>query len=187
MSTLHILRHILLVVTLIFVFVQTSHAIDNGEPPVGGVLGRTLHKPIKCNKQVATNARIKLHYTARQWNTEEFFENTYDSGTPMSYTLGSDKMMKGLEQGIQNMCEHESRRLLIPADLAYGELGVPGSVDPDTAIIMEVEMLEVNSPFRNPWFWAGLIVLVGAYVVLRKQKQLEKQAKAAAFIDRKDQ
>ncbi|ORZ04629.1 hypothetical protein BCR42DRAFT_429093 [Absidia repens] len=187
MSSLNILRHILLVVALLFVFVQTSHAIDDGEPPVGNVLGRTLHKPIKCDKKVATNARIKLHYTARQWNKEEFFEDTYKSGTPLSYKLGSDKLMKGLEQGIKNMCEHESRRLLIPADLAYGELGLPGLVDPDAAIIMEVEMLEVNSPFRNPWFWAGLIVLVAAFVVLRKQAQLENQSKVAAFIERKEQ
>lgn len=63
----------------------------------------------------------------------------------------------------------------------------PSSFLADTAIIMDVEILEVNSPFRNPWFWAGLIVLVGSYILIQRQTKLEKQAKAAAFIERKEQ
>ncbi|SAM09090.1 hypothetical protein [Absidia glauca] len=199
-----LLKPLLSTLAVLCVFSISVQAIDDGPPPTGNVLGRTLHQPIKCDKRVATNARIKLHYTARQWNSEEFYENTYDKGEPLSYKLGSDKLMKGLEQGIKDMCEHESRRLLIPADLAFGEIGLPGLVDrkffkaesayfghyyriSDTAIIMDVELLEVNSPFRNPWFWAGLIALVGSYIMIQRQAKLEKQAKAAAFIERKEQ
>ncbi|KAI8099188.1 uncharacterized protein BX664DRAFT_320608 [Halteromyces radiatus] len=165
-----------------------TEAIDDGPyPPAGNVLGRTLHKPAKCDRKFGINARIKLHYTARKWNTETHFYNSYDTGTPLSYKIGSDKLLKGMEQGLQGMCEHELRRLLIPADLAYGELGIPDVLEPNTPIIMDVELLEVQSPFSNPWFWAGAFVLGAAFFILRQQARLEQQAKAATFLEKKDQ
>ncbi|CAO3651841.1 unnamed protein product [Cunninghamella echinulata] len=169
---------------LLLTFTKYNYALDDGIPPTGNnVLGKTIHKPTKCI-QVSTNARIELHYTARQWNTETYFENTYETGV-QQYIFGYDKMMKGLEQGIQGMCEKEIRRLLIPADLAYGEIGLPGSVNPDTAIIMDVEIISIKSPFKNPWFWAGALVLIGVYIAMQKSDYLKKQASASTFIAQK--
>lgn len=75
-----------------------------------------------------------MHYRARTWGSEDYYENTY-LAEPHSYKLGKylisftamkvdrlsnigrDKIMKGLEQGIDGMCLGEVRRLLIPSDL----------------------------------------------------------------------
>ncbi|KAI9303357.1 hypothetical protein BJ944DRAFT_268559 [Cunninghamella echinulata] len=169
---------------LLLAFTKYNYALDDGIPPTGNsVLGRTIHKPTKC-VQASTNARIELHYTARQWNTETYFENTYETGV-QKYTFGYDKMMKGLEQGIQGMCEKEIRRLLIPADLAYGEIGLPGYVDPDTAIIMDVELISVKSPFKNPWFWAGALALITIFFAMQRSDYLKTQASASNFIAQK--
>ncbi|CAO3651456.1 unnamed protein product [Cunninghamella blakesleeana] len=169
---------------ILLAFTKYSNAIDDGQPPTGkSVLGRIIHKPVKCI-QVSTNARIEVHYTARQWNTEEFFENTYETGV-QKYIFGYDKMIKGLEQGIQGMCEKEIRRLLVPSELAYGELGLPGAVDPDTAIILDVELVSVKSPFKNPWFWASGFAIVALYWIIQRNDSLKKSAAASTFIAEK--
>ncbi|KAI8333018.1 hypothetical protein BC941DRAFT_118709 [Chlamydoabsidia padenii] len=93
-----LLKPFLSILLLVCALSPSVYAINDGPQPIGNVLGRTLHKPIRCDKKVATNARIKLHYTARQWNTEEFYENTYDRGEPLSYKIGSDKLMKGRQE-----------------------------------------------------------------------------------------
>ncbi|ORX56711.1 hypothetical protein DM01DRAFT_244975, partial [Hesseltinella vesiculosa] len=124
-------------------------------------------KPRNCYNKVGKNDRIQLHYTARQWNAETEFFNSYEMSGPLSFKLGADKLMKGLEQGIQDMCEGEVRKLLIPSSLAYGEAGIPGQVEPNMALVLEVEMVKVDSPFNNPWFWCGLALIVGLFLYTR--------------------
>ncbi|KAI8984100.1 hypothetical protein BDF20DRAFT_365575 [Mycotypha africana] len=84
------------------------------------------------------------------------------------------------------MCEGEIRRLLIPADLAYGQLGLPNSVPGNTAVVYEVEMLYVNSPFSNPWFWTGLSLLVLAFIFSSKFNRMGDAFKSAKFLESKE-
>lgn len=39
------------------------------------------------------------------------------------------------------MCIGEVRRILIPANLAYGEMGLPDTVEPNTPLMYEVELV----------------------------------------------
>jgi FKBP-type peptidyl-prolyl cis-trans isomerase len=47
----------------------------------------------------------------------------------------------GFDMGVEGMCIGEQRRLLIPANLAYGEMGLPDTVEPDTPLMYEVELV----------------------------------------------
>jgi FKBP-type peptidyl-prolyl cis-trans isomerase len=53
----------------------------------------------------------------------------------------------GLDLGIEGMCIGEARRLLIPADLAYGEMGLPGTVESGTDLMYEVELVHSTTTF----------------------------------------
>lgn len=44
--------------------------------------------------------------------------------------------------GIENMCVGEVRRLLIPSALAYGEMGIPDLIEPNTNLVYEVELIK---------------------------------------------
>lgn len=46
-----------------------------------------LRKPEQCRQTVINNSNIKLHYRARVWGSEEFYENTY-TGEPQEFKLG---------------------------------------------------------------------------------------------------
>lgn len=97
-----------------------------------------MRKPEGCKYKIEGNSEVLLHYRARVWGEERYFEDTYTEGAPVKYKLGMtfkfliyftlpvinlctiigrDKVMKGLEKGISGMCTGEVRRLLIPADL----------------------------------------------------------------------
>ncbi|KAI8875500.1 FKBP-like protein [Backusella circina FSU 941] len=156
------------------------------EPPTK-LLGGVLKKPDYCGNKVSSNAKIQLHYKARVWGEEEYYDNTYNDDKPVQYKLGRDKIMKGLEQGIQGMCEGEVRRLLIPADLAYGITGIPGMVPSDTPVVMEVELVSVDVPFQNPYFWMGLMFFGFVYFLTNRNAQNEDQAKVSSYLEKKEQ
>ncbi|KAI8059435.1 uncharacterized protein B0P05DRAFT_558686 [Gilbertella persicaria] len=176
-------------IAVTFVFVITYACANNAEAELEQptkLLGGVLRRPEKCKQKVGSNARVKLHYRARAWGNEEFYENTF-SEQPVQFKLGRDKIMKGLEQGIDGMCVGEIRRLLIPSDLAYGATGLPNLVPANTAVIYEVEMLEVDSPFRNPWFWAGLATLFFAWRFMNKYNKMQADSQSAQFLEQKAQ
>ncbi|CAO3640620.1 unnamed protein product [Mucor hiemalis] len=163
------------------VYANTEAEMDQPTKLLGGI----LRKPEKCGYKVSSNSEIKLHYRARVWGEESFYENSFIEGEPLKFKLGRDKMMKGFEQGIHGMCTGEVRRLLIPADLAYGELGLPNLVPANTAIIYEVEIINVNSPFTNFWFWSGAAALVATYFLMNRYQNRMSQSQSAEFLVKK--
>ncbi|KAI9245289.1 FK506-binding protein 2A [Helicostylum pulchrum] len=175
--------------TAVFVMATTVYALSetNMEQPTK-LLGGILSKPETCGYKVSSNSEITVHYRARVWGEEEFYENTYlGNGTPLKFKLGRDKIMKGLEQGIHGMCTDEVRRLIIPADLAYGEFGLPNLVPGNTAVIYEVEVTNVNSPFTNPWFWSGAAAITFAFVFFNRFQNYFNNSKSANFLKQKSQ
>ncbi|KAL0083562.1 hypothetical protein J3Q64DRAFT_1748161 [Phycomyces blakesleeanus] len=153
-------------------------------PPPTKLLGGTIRAAPNCDRKIGANARITVHYKASVWGVKELFENTYKK-EPIVYRLGRDKMLKGLEQGIEGMCVGEIRRLLIPADLAYGELGVPGVVPPNSALVYEVELIDSLPPWKNPWFWIGIAGFASAYYIVDKKTKGKDEIKASKFLESK--
>ncbi|CAO3650307.1 unnamed protein product [Mucor fragilis] len=124
MKTFMIYKLISLFALICVVVANTESELEQPTKLLGGIIRSSSN----CKQKVSGNSKIKLHYRARVWGSEEFYESTYLSEKPHSYKLGRDKLMKGLEQGIHGMCSGEIRRLLIPADLAYGQMGLPNLV-----------------------------------------------------------
>lgn len=104
-----------------------------------------MSKPDKCGFKASSTSNIKIHYRARAWGNEDFFENTYMRDSPLQLTLGKSKLIEGIQEGVDGMCTGEIRRLLIPSykgkcissqinilsnllNSAYGELGIPNLV-----------------------------------------------------------
>ncbi|CAO0790588.1 unnamed protein product [Mucor circinelloides] len=180
MKTSMIYKLISLFALICLVMANTESELEQPTKLLGGIIRSSTN----CKQKVSGNSKVKLHYRARVWGSEEFYESTYLSEKPHSYKLGRDKLMKGLEQGILGMCNGEIRRLLIPADLAYGQMGLPNLVPGNTAVIYEVEMLEVNSPFYNPWFWAGLFTLGFGYFFMNRYMNMSQASSSSKFLEK---
>jgi FKBP-type peptidyl-prolyl cis-trans isomerase len=72
------------------------------------------------------------------------FISTYDREKPVSFKLGTDKVMKAWNEGVRGMKTGGRRRLMIPSKLGYGEKGSAEIVPPNADLVFDVELLEVR-------------------------------------------
>jgi peptidylprolyl isomerase len=87
---------------------------------------------------------VIVHYRGWLQETGEQFDTSYDRGQPFPVQLGQGQVIQGWEQGLIGVQPGELRLLVIPSDLAYGEVGTPGGPIPANAdLVFGVEVVEV--------------------------------------------
>lgn len=72
------------------------------------------------------------------------FDSSYDRGEPIEFVLGTGRVIKGWDMGIAGMKVGGKRRLVIPADLAYGNRAVGGVIPANAVLVFEVELVGVK-------------------------------------------
>lgn len=82
---------------------------------------------------------VKVHYRGTLINGEQF-DSSYDRGEPISFPLSG--VISGWTEGLQLMKEGGKSKLFIPSELAYGGRST-GSIPANSALVFEVELLEV--------------------------------------------
>jgi FKBP-type peptidyl-prolyl cis-trans isomerase FkpA len=64
-------------------------------------------------------------------------------GQPFVIWLGTGQVIAGWDQGIVGMKVGGLRRLIVPADLAYGRAGAGNSIPPNATLVFDIELLSV--------------------------------------------
>ncbi len=91
--------------------------------------------------------KVVVHYTG--WldvNGKEGkkFDSSVDRGTPFTFTVGVGQVIQGWDLGVIKMKKGEKIRLFIPSDLAYGSRGAGGAIPPNSALIFDVELIDIK-------------------------------------------
>ncbi len=94
------------------------------------------------DKKPGKNDRVRVHYVGT-FLDGEVFDSSYKRNEPAEFVLNS--VIPGWTQGVQLIGEGGKVKLFVPAKLGYGDKGTPG-VPPASALIFEVELLEVLGP-----------------------------------------
>lgn len=69
--------------------------------------------------------------------------DTFDGGSPIAFKLSPGSLIEGWVQGIPGLKEGGVRRLLVPAELAYGSSERPG-IPANSDLIFDVELVKVE-------------------------------------------
>jgi peptidylprolyl isomerase len=91
---------------------------------------------------------LYVHYTGwlRDGTKFDSSRDTAADGTPrtpISFPQGARRVIAGWEAGFEGMSVGARRRLFIPYQLAYGELGRPPVIPPRAELIFDVEVMAV--------------------------------------------
>lgn len=87
---------------------------------------------------------VFVDYVGVGFNSGKEFDASYNRGEPLSFRLGVGQVIKGWDDGVQGMKVGGRRKLVIPADQAYGSRGVPGVIGPNEALIFVCELRDVR-------------------------------------------
>lgn len=91
-------------------------------------------------KPKATDS-VKCHYHGTLLNGT-VFDSSVQRGQPAVF--GVNQVIKGWVEALQLMSVGSKWRLFIPSDLAYGSQGAGNTIEPNSTLIFEVELLGIE-------------------------------------------
>jgi len=92
---------------------------------------------------IGTGRMAVVHYTG--WLTDgNKFDSSKKRAQPFQFITGRGQVIRGWDIGVSAMKVGETRVLVLPPELAYGERGAGGVIPPNATLVFEVEVLEVR-------------------------------------------
>lgn len=92
-------------------------------------------------KKPAATDVVKVHYKGTLIDGT-VFDSSYDRGEPAEFPL--NRVIAGWTEGLQLMSVGSKYKLYIPYQLGYGERGAGQDIKPYSALIFDVELLEIK-------------------------------------------
>ena len=71
-------------------------------------------------------------------------DSSYDRGKPFSFNVGDGQVIKGWDEAIQVMRKGQKCSLIIPPSIGYGSRGAGGTIPPNSTLVFEVELLNIE-------------------------------------------
>ncbi|XP_068575136.1 peptidyl-prolyl cis-trans isomerase FKBP10 [Cebidichthys violaceus] len=116
---------------------------------------KVTHKPQDCKASSEADDLIQYRYNCSLMDgTLLYSSDQYDA--PSITTLGEDKVIPGLEQGLGGMCVGERREVVVPPHWGHGENGA-GEVPRSAVLFFELELVELKKgvPEGYMFVWLG--------------------------------
>eukprot|EP00750_Incisomonas_marina_P001960 INCI11851.1.p1 GENE.INCI11851.1~~INCI11851.1.p1 ORF type:complete len:120 (-),score=15.32 INCI11851.1:134-493(-) len=89
---------------------------------------------------------VTIHYTA--WTESPKgdgalveFDSTHKRGKPLTFQLGAEQVIRGLEEGVSQLSVGDRAKITIPSSMGYGKKGFPGLIAPNAKMVFDIEML----------------------------------------------
>ena len=90
-----------------------------------------------------TGQTVVVHYTGTLTNGTKF-DSSADRNQPFNFRLGMGQVIKGWDEGLSTMKIGGKRKLIMPANLAYGPQAVGGVIPANSTLHFDVELLGIE-------------------------------------------
>ena len=94
-------------------------------------------EPVRAGQTVIVN------YTGLLTNGA-IFDSSLTRNEPLSFPVGVGMVIKGWDEGLQQLRVGDHAILTIPPEIAYGSAGAGGVIPPDATLIFIIEVLGVE-------------------------------------------
>ncbi|EJF07918.1 MULTISPECIES: FKBP-type peptidyl-prolyl cis-trans isomerase [Pontibacter] len=84
----------------------------------------------------------EVNYIGRNISND-VFDSSFRTGKPFSVLVGAGQVIKGWDEGLQQLRKGEEANLYIPSYLGYGYYG-SNSIPPNSVLIFEIDVLQVR-------------------------------------------
>lgn len=105
---------------------------------------------VGSGEEAVIGKTAKVHYTGWLYDATaedkkgRKFDSSYDRSSHFSFLLGSGRVIKGWDQGVQGMKVGGKRTLIIPPSMGYGAQGAGGVIPPNATLIFDVELVGLD-------------------------------------------
>jgi peptidylprolyl isomerase len=93
-------------------------------------------------REVQAGATITAHYTGALCKNGIIFQSSHDFGKAISF--GLDQVIAGWTQGVPGMRIGGTRRLVIPAAMAYGERSPAPNIPANSDLVFDIELVDIR-------------------------------------------
>lgn len=87
-------------------------------------------------------ATVTAHYTGALANNGTIFQSSYDSGSPIPFSLNG--VIQGWTEGVPGMKVGGTRRLIIPAEKAYGAQSPSPDIPANADLVFDITLISVE-------------------------------------------
>lgn len=87
--------------------------------------------------------KVTVHYVGTL-RDGKIFDSSRERQEPVSFVLGTGRVIEGMEKGLIGMKVGGQRHIMVPPNLAYKNQNVGGLIPPNSTLIFDVELLDVQ-------------------------------------------
>lgn len=96
---------------------------------------------IGSGEVVNPGATITAHYTGALCKNGIIFQSSHDFGKAITFPL--DGVIAGWTQGVPGMKVGGIRRLIIPAEMAYGASSPASNIPANSDLVFDIDLVEI--------------------------------------------
>jgi peptidylprolyl isomerase len=98
-------------------------------------------------RQAAAGDLVSVQYVGVLFDNGKEFDASWKGsrpGPPFQFPLGGGQVIPGWDQGVAGMRAGGRRKLIIPAELAYGAQGYSPDIPPNAALIFDIDLKKIG-------------------------------------------
>lgn len=96
---------------------------------------------VGTGEEVKPGATITAHYTGALVKNGIIFQSSFDFGNPISF--GLDQVIAGWTRGVPGMKVGGTRRLVIPAEQAYGSSSPAKNIPANSDLVFDIDLVAI--------------------------------------------